>query len=398
MTDNPILQPLIENAEEAKVKPVVQNDGKTVLFQREPRLPPTEDLNYEVDELDNVPEKTYINEEFFEEPKHSSTISLDKEGNPNYLTETEISEDTSSNIEEIDGYEDIPLQLPQRDKNPKPISAKSSPTQIPHNNSQQKKSLSPSATFSRQSKSRSPPGISHGKISYLKQSEKPSFSSDRSSVSPKVRYNPTLQSGTNSNLIFVIFYFISVIAILISFLISHNEEVDESLRYNKYEQIAVFYLNDCIRKTKNLSIEYFKDQEFIDYVKQDKSQYLAFDESENVLVIKKPHQTLFCKAIDFGERHPDYAGLFIIWFIAFVLYIHYEISRLRATKMLPDVMKILQQDKMCYIDEAKRQMEDRGYFLLGAWWQVKSLINSQKNVKTVKMLDAKPFWSMESPR
>ena len=38
-------------------------------------------------------------------------------------------------------------------------------------------------------------------------------------------------------------------------------------------------------------------------------------------------------------------------------------------------------------------MKENGHWLFGAWWQVKNIINSNDNVKTVKMVDTKPFWS-----
>ena len=48
---NRILKPLIENSNEAHIKPIIQSDGNTTLFQRDIDPPPVEQLDDLMDEI-----------------------------------------------------------------------------------------------------------------------------------------------------------------------------------------------------------------------------------------------------------------------------------------------------------------------------------------------------------
>lgn len=389
-----ILKPLIENASEAGVKPVVQKDGNSILFQREIEAPKAEPLEDVFDELDDninatIKNSTPLNEDisredfninqnsYFEVSQDYSPSSKSskksKRGNNKKIIQNEEEED-SKEQEKKGNIFDFPTTKLEKSQ------AKAKTTlnlKIKKPNLINKKKSTPS-----------PPK----NVSSTNSANKSKNSSTKryKKTSTYYGYNPG-----KTRIFEILIYCFIILAILIGIIVSNydaNEE--ENISFNEFELDAITRLNDCVNPIDSIPISNYPPS-FIEFVQSDSSKYLKYDSELQAIVIKKPHQTLFCKAVNFGDHHPDLSGIFIVWMIFFIYYMHYSVSRARAERIAPDVMNLLKSNRMCYLDEAKKKMKENGYWLFGAWWQVVKIINNNNDVKTVKMVDTKPFWSLD---
>lgn len=394
--ESKILKHLIDNADEAGVKPIMRNNG-SILFQRHIDPPDTETIEDIVDDLDDTEplaaEKQETNRESNSYQNSIDTPDLqpndDDENQDNFTdfpknSKKNNKEKTEQNTEE----EELIDELDESNN----FTSQPQAVKQPSNHIKAK----PKLTI----KSRSPPPVKKKILNNSTPENTPSSASKKRSVnSPIKRSSPSpikhkyRRNSNNTNIFEILGYCAIILAILFGIIISNYDEVEEEpLPPNEFELEATFLLNDCVYPINSIpAINY--PTSFIEYVHNGSSKYLKYDDETKSINVKTPRQSLFCKGINFGNRHPDVCGLFVIWMFLFVYYIHYSISRARAERIAPDVMRLLRSKNMCYLDEAKKKMKEDGHWLFGAWWQVKNIINSNDNVKTVKMVDTKPFWS-----
>ncbi|KAK8894221.1 hypothetical protein M9Y10_022655 [Tritrichomonas musculus] len=393
--ENQILKPLIDNAAQAKVKPVPKSNGNLILFQRDVDPPAVEQLEDEIDEVNDNSFSLTDDEELHNESNIQDDLviapeNLDNESNVDInsrifknsinkakkkdrrlleegnIEEEEVAEGNSSNFDYQSQKNDHKTHTYEKPK-----------INVRRNFTQSNKS----------SASSTPKDTSNST----------SKRSNHSSLKKINRFTSNYKSKSNykSSLSSILFYCIVILAILIGIISYVKETEDESLLNNSFELDAVTQLNDCVTPIESIPLGNCTAS-FIENIKNGSSIYLKIDDETQSIIIKKPYRSLFCKAVDFGDHHPDLCGLFIVWIITFLYFIHYKISRIRAERIAPDVMNLLKSNHMCYIDEAKKKMKESGYWLFGAWWQVKSIISNDDNVKTVKIVDTKPFWSFNT--
>lgn len=409
--ENQILKPLIDNANEEGVKPVVQNNGDSILFQRDTDPPATEQMEDVYDDIDDKPsavedpkqnreidigsENADMHHFSYDEGEQDYSPKFYKNSEKKYASKTYHYEEEDEEEEELKEQKIINGYAPKAGI-PKRKLESSNPKNV-HVKSKMKPKLRPKlriAEYKKNSAHSTPENITKSssakKLSNSSSAKKHSNSSAKKVKKSNVNneYKPS-----NNKIFETLGYFFIIIAILLGVFISkYRENETDFVYYNDYELDAIARLNDCVNPTSYIPISNYP-LSFIDYIQNGSSKYLRYDNEIESIVVDMPHQSLFCKTINFGDRHPDLCGIFIVWLIVFLYFIHCSISRARAERIAPDVMKLLKENRMCYLDEAKKKMKESGYWLFGAWWQVVKIISSNDDVKTVKMVDTKPFWS-----
>ncbi|OHS93493.1 hypothetical protein TRFO_40225 [Tritrichomonas foetus] len=379
--------------EDNGIKPVPQPDGKTILFQRDIEPPSTEPLEDELDEIVDDPAESKTDSP--PPPILEMNYELDELGNPNFFVEDNSSILDPNTFEYFEPQSE--LSPKKKDGNPekptKPSKNRKSPVQNRnlrnepvkqrvHRNSFQNDSSKPPQTV------KSPPSDKSQSVSNkIKQPRKTEGSKRKQNAKTVTRQN-------NSSFYAICGYCLLFFSILLAVALYNQDAADPSLKDNEIEREIVFLLNDCVSPKKYILADNYPSS-FVQYVKSNSSIYLKYDTGNNAFIVKKPMKSLFCKIIDFGDNHPDLAGMAIVWFIIFLFYVWYRISRIRAERIVPVVYEILKKkNNMCYIDDAKKQVKEMGFFVFGAWWQVLAIMKKDENVKTLKVVDAKPFWSL----
>ena len=152
-------------------------------------------------------------------------------------------------------------------------------------------------------------------------------------------------------------------------------------------------LNDCVYPCRNVSINGI-DFEFVNAVIAGKSEYLAI--SGAYIVVKKPRKTMLCRTLEFGDRHPNLAGLILVWAFTVVMYVFSVYHRVKAYRLVPSVLEIIRtsKGKMVFIDDVMSEMKKRGVSRF-TWNQVVNQINKNSAVRTVHVEYSKPFWSLQ---
>ena len=152
-------------------------------------------------------------------------------------------------------------------------------------------------------------------------------------------------------------------------------------------------LNDCIYPCRNVSIHGI-DFEFVNDVIAGKSEYLAV--SGTYLIVKKPKKTMLCRTLEFGDRHPNLAGLILVWAFTVMMYVFSVYHRAKANRLVPSVLEIIRtsKGKMVFIDDVMSEMQKRGVSRF-TWNQIVNQINRNSAVQTVHVEYSKPFWSLQ---
>lgn len=188
----------------------------------------------------------------------------------------------------------------------------------------------------------------------------------------------------------VLFWIIILTFVFVLFL---SQRRGPRTEFQKLESQIVTKLNDCIYPCMNVSIEGI-DFDFVNAVIDGRSEFL--DVVGNYLVVKKPHKTCLCKAIEFGDRHPDLAGMILVWIFALCFYLFSVYHSTKARKLLPSVLDIIRRSKgkVCFVDDVKAEMQRRGVSRF-TWGQIVHQLNKDRAVKTVHVEYSKPLWSLQ---
>ena len=381
MTD--ISKILADHAEEERVKPIVQpNDA--IMFQRDVEPPKSEPLEDHVDEIEKLDaaDENEVKIDLNKTPKFIGDYQIDELGNPILFTEDNSMILDSNDSDFISSSVSEKTETKRQDRRE---------TNTQNENNKQNKNYNNIHRKVINNNNNSPPQKIQPKTSPNQNVIKNQGKKENSPTNIKIHTQK--EKNSFSGLYGTLGYLFLFISIILAVVLYNQEADDPSLKDNEIEKEIIFLLNDCVSPIKFVYASQYPT-EFIEYVQNDGSKYIKYESQNRTFVVKKPRKTLFCKAIDFGDKHPDLGGVFILWFLLFIFYFWYRVSRSRAETIVPLVMEILNEKKMCYIDEAKQQVKDKGYTVFGAWWQVKSIIKNKKNVKTMKVVDAKPFWAL----
>lgn len=163
----------------------------------------------------------------------------------------------------------------------------------------------------------------------------------------------------------------------------------------KIRDEIIFKLNDCIdaNRINAINIDSINGN-FSQWLKENPSEYIK---SENgSYVINRPYTSTICKIINFGDRHPTLAGLYIAWGLFFICYIIRIINRYKAMKMIPEVIGIIKNHDgcTCYVDDVKKTLQSRGHNVFWTWGHVTSIISQYATISTIKTDGSKPIWIM----
>ena len=377
------LSDYLTNNKYDKIKPVKLPNGKEI-FQRKIEDPPVdlessfsdyseeeeesnESINHSEVPADGIPSDLIITDEVVSEGATSPGASSFAKTDP---AQQEF--DIDNSFEKPETPEQV-TQESQQMKSPSP-KYHLSPRNSPHSS---KGFVPPSST--------SPP-IPQPLLSADKKS--PLFDTNRRKP-PKRTVSWQFCSG------FVVLFVAILIGIFsITKLKQGNEKIIDPNDFERLESQLIFQLNDCISPTESIPITSEFNDDFIKYIAFE-SKYIKISNSSFVVSI--PHRTLFCNIVKFCDLHPDLCGLIIVWLTLFFLYVYYIIANYQTHRIYPMIVNLLKSKdgQMSYIDDIRRSVESSGNNVFWTWGFIKRKVEKTGSIKTVRMADERPFWSLK---